>query len=339
MGYYDDDDYEYIGKYREIIEPVELVPEVFSENTITRVLQSAGLAFEKSPKYAGNMERLVFVYGDDNEVYSSVEIQYTEKIDTVFLYSDFNKSMRQGTMACRVIATKIDGVGHDVVTSCVAFEKIVNKALDGFNIFFFVTDNSVFFGCRVFDKNGKYDCSLSNPIKEKYEFEQVIDEFAFASASDKFMDYYGHIQGIITSDQDDRPSYEDILIRKRGIRQSYLDDLNAISDALGVDFSREKERYCNMFSDTKEESFVALLDSVCESMAFIKSNRVNTYEILFEADEMMRQVECVEAENERMAVAIAQEQNDTDDVYDNEARALLEAPEEMIKLLKKRRGL
>lgn len=339
MGYCDDDDNEYIDKYHESIEPVELVSEMFSEKTITPVLEAVGLVAEKSPKYAGNMERLVFVHGDDNEVYSSAEIRFIEKISNVLMYSDYNKTMRQETMVCRVVAAKIDGTEHDAVTSCVAFEKITNKALDGFNIFFFVTDDSVFFGCRVFDKNGKYDCALSNPIKEQYQFEQILDEIAYVADTAKFMDYYGQIRSIVSSDQDDSPSYEDLLIKRRGIRQSYLDDLDAIGDVLGVNFSKEKERYCSMFSDEPEVSFVDLLDSVCESLAFIKSNRVNTYEMLFEADEMMRQAEQAEAENERMAVAAAQENGGEDDVLDEESRSLLDNPEEMIKLLKKRRGL
>lgn len=338
MGYYDDDN-EYIDRYHESIEPVELVSEVFSEKTITPVLEAVGLVTEKSLKYAGNMERLVFVHGDDNEVYSSAEIRFTEKIRNVLMYSDYNKTMRQGFMACRVVAAKIDGVEHDAVTSCVAFEKIANKALDGFNIFFFVTDDSVFFGCRIFDKNGIYDCALSNPIKEQYQFEQILDEIAYVADTKKFMDYYGQIRNIISSDQDGSISYEDLLLKRRGVRQSYIDDLDAIGNALGINFSKEKERYCNMFTDESEESFVVLLDSVCESLAFIKSNRVNTYEMLFEADEMMRQAEQAEAENERIAIAVAQENGGSDDVSDEEARSLLDNPEEMIKLLKKRRGL
>lgn len=339
MGYYDDDDYEYIDEYHDSIEPVELVSEAFSERTITPVLEAAGLVSEKSPKYAGNMERLVFVYGDDNEVYSTAEIQFTEKIGSVLMYSDFNKDMWQGTMVCRVIATKIEGTGHDAVTSCITFEKIVNKALDGFNIFFFVTDDSVFFGCRVFDKNEKHDCALSNPIKEEYQFEQVLDEIAYTVDAEKFMDYYGQVRSIISSGQEESPSYEELLMRRRGILQSYLDNLDAIGNALGLSFSKEKERYCSMFSDVPEENFNSLLDSVCESLAFIKSNRVNTYEMLFEANEMMRQAEQAEEENERMAMAAAQENNGTEDVPDNETRSLLDNPEEMIKLLKRRIGL
>ena len=72
---------------------------------------------------------------------------------------------------------------------------------------------------------------------------------------------------------------------------------------------------------------------------FIKSNRVNTYEMLFEADEMMRRVEAAEAENDRLAIQAALENPVSEEVYDTEAEALLDDPEEMIKLLKKRRGL
>lgn len=336
MGYYEEDDNEYF-EYNENIEPVELVLESFSDRNITEVLESAGLVTEKTPAFSGDMERLVFVYGDDNEVYSAAERRFTERVNSVIMYSEFNKTMKQGPMVCRVIAAKIEEEGHDAVTACVAFEKIVNKALDGFNIFFFVTDDSVFFGCRVFDKNGKYDCALTDPINEQGRFEDKLEEFAYIIDGDSFLEYYKQIRAII-SNQDDRPNYEDLMLRKRGVRQSYLDDLDAIGESLGVNFSKEKERYNSAFDEIPEESFVELLDSVCDSLSFIKSNRVNTYEMLFEADEMMRQAEKTEAENDKMVENNIQESN-TDETTDMEAKALLDDPEEMIKLLKKRRGI
>ena len=61
--------------------------------------------------------------------------------------------------------------------------------------------------------------------------------------------------------------------------------------------------------------------------------------MLFEADEMMRRVEAAEAENDRLAIQAALENPVSEEVYDTEAEALLDDPEEMIKLLKKRRGL
>lgn len=338
MGYYDDDYDEYY-EYDDRIEPVGLISELFSEKVITEVLITAGLVSERSPKYSGNMEKLVFVFGDENEVYSLSEIQFTEGIDQVFMYSDFNHSMRNGKMLCRVIATKIHEEGHDAITSCVAFEKIVNKALDGFNIFLFVTNDSVFFGCRIFDKNGKYDCALSNPILEETRFEEILDEFAYTAGIESFLDYYDQVRRIIKAGQDESPSYEDFLIRQQGIHQSYLSDLDEIGRSLGVDFSKEKARYIEAYNSKAEESFIALLDGVCESLSFIKSNCVNTYEMLFEADEMMRQDEATEVENERLVFEAAKEHRNQDVTSDEEVTSLLKNPEEMVKLLKKRRGL
>ena len=94
-----------------------------------------------------------------------------------------------------------------------------------------------------------------------------------------------------------------------------------------------------MFESDSIASFATLLEEVEDSLSFIKSNRVNTYEMLFEADEMMRQAEEAEAENERLAVQAALENPVSDDIHDTEAETLLDDPEEMIKLLKKRRGI
>lgn len=61
--------------------------------------------------------------------------------------------------------------------------------------------------------------------------------------------------------------------------------------------------------------------------------------MLFEADEMMRQADKAEAENERLAMQTATENPMNETVQDTEVEALLDDPEEMIKLLKKRRGI
>ncbi len=333
--YYDD---EYI-EYNDYIESVELISEVFSEKVITEVLTTAGLVSEKSPKYSGNMEKLVFVYGNDKEVYSSSEIKFTERIHLVYMYSDFSKSLQQGNMACRVIATKINENGYDAITACVAFEKIVDKALDGYNIFLFVTEDCVFFGCRIFDENEKYDCALSNPIRKEIKFEQILDEFSYTSGEKEFINYYQQVKYIVTSDQNVSLSYEDIIIRQMGIQQSYLDNLDEIGRMLGVDFTKEKARYWDVFNKESEKSFISVLEEIYESLSFIKSNRVNIYEMLFEADEMLKRAETIETENERLALAVTNEYKDEDNVLDDEMKSLLDNPEEMIKLLKKRRGL
>ena len=342
MGYYDDDDeyYEDYYEYDDRVEPVSLTAEDFSEKALTDVLSSAGLISESKPWFNGTMEKLVFMYGEDSEVYSPAEIRFIERVEDVLVYSDFTKTLNQGNMVCRTIATKFNCSGHDALRACVSFEKIVDKALDGFNIFLFVTEDSVFFGCRVFDKSGKLNCALSNHIKEEYAFEQMIDELQFLTGIESFMEYYSHYQHVITDNQIKNEDYEHMIMKRRGMQLSYLDEINRIEHDIGVNMSKEKERYWRMFEEEPEESFASLLEEVDESLSFIKSNRVNTYEMLFEADEMMRQAEQAEAENDRMAIAAALEFREEDDSEsDEEAQALLNDPEEMIKLLKKRRGL
>lgn len=344
MGYYDDDyndDYDepYDDGYEECIEPVKLVAEDCAESDITDALLTAGLISEKRPKLICNMEKLVYVCGNPNEVYSPAEIRFTESIDNVYVYSDFFMSLNKGSMACRVIAAKISGDGYNALKACVSFEKIINKAVDGFNIFFFVTDESVLFGCKVFDKTGKSDCTLSRPIVSQMEFEQIQDELAFLGNSDDFMDFYNCYRRVITCDNSYDEDYEMQIIKKRGMQFSYLEEIDKIGRDIGVDMIREKERYRQMFEMEPEISFAALLEEVEESLAFIKSNRVNTYEMLFEADEMMRQAEETEAENERLAGQTELDDPINEDIRDPEAEALLDDPEQMIKLLKKRRGL
>lgn len=332
MGYYDDD-------YKERIEPVNLVTEACTEADITEALLAAGLIFEERPKLICNMEKLVYVYGNPNEVYSPAEIRFTESIDTVYIYSDFFTNLNRGCMACRVIAARISCSGYNALKACISFEKIIDKALDGFNIFFFVTDESVLFGCKVFDKTGKSDCTLSKPIQKQMDFEQIQDELSFLSGYNEFMDYYNYYRRVITCGNAQDDDYEMLIIKKRGMQFAYLEEIDKLGRDIGVDMIREKERYRQMFEADSEVAFAALLEEVEDSLSFIKSNRVNTYEMLFEADEMMRQAEEAEAENDRLAIQAALENPVSEDVQDTEVEALLDDPEEMIKLLKKRRGI
>lgn len=341
MDYYDDD--VYYGKHyedEECTEPISLIGEGFNEEALTDIILSAGLTSENRPKYAGNMEKLVFMYGEDSEVYSPAEIRFIESIENVLVYQEFTKILNSGNMICRAIATRFNLSGHDALRACVSFEKIIDKALDGFNIFFFVTEENVYLGCRIFDKTGKRDCALSNPIKDEYEFEQLIDELAFLTRFDSFIKYYYNFQMVIAEGQDEYEDYEQMIMRRKGMQMSYLESISRIEQDMGVNMSGEKERYQHLFYNEPKESFISLLKEVEESLSFIKSNRVNTFEMLYEADEMMRQAEKTESENARLAAQVDKHASyRTDTESDEEAKALLDDPEEMIRLLRKRRGI
>lgn len=338
MGYYDDDEYEDYYEYTDRVEP-SFITEGFSERLLSNSLAQAGLIPDSKPRYVGNMEKIVFMYGDSNEVYSPAEIRFTEHIDKVYIYQDFSKNLSKGSMPCRTIATVFDCDGSDALKACICFEKIIDKALDGFNIFFFVTEDSIFFGCRRFDSEGLKDCVLSNPIKSESAFSQMLDELGCMTYTDDFMEFYTHIKYAFRSASNYDQDYEELVFRRRGMQMSYLEDISSLEKELGISCRGEKRRYWQMFNSEPQYTFEQLLEDAEDSLAFIKSNRVNTYELLFEADEMMRQAEAVETENAKLAEEAPPVQHEEDAEADEEAKALLDDPEEMIKLLKKWRGI
>lgn len=339
MCYYDNDE-GYSDNYYSYddIDDIDFIGEELSDKVMTELLYSAGLAFEKKPRYSGTMESLVFMFGESSEVYSSAEIRFIERVKEVLVYSDFARTLYHGTVNCRPVVARVKSCGHDALIECVSFEKIIDKALDGFNIFFFITNDSFFIGCRVYDDGRKRDCALSRPIKRSFELEQLIDDLSYMSSIDSFREYYSYCLSIIMDGQSDYDDYERTILRRRGIQFSYLDDINRIERDMGLDMSREKERYLHEFNEDQEESFAVLLDEVEESLSFIKSTRINTYEMLFEADEMMLKAEKAEEINKQYAAMDSHEQN-INSSYDSEVMALLDNPEEMIKLLKKKRGV
>ena len=343
MNYYDDGGggyYSYDYDDYDHDEPVIFIEQDFSEHSVTDALVDAGLLEDATIRYSGSMEGLVFTLGNDNEIYSREEIRFTERMEQVIVYEDFAKKLSRGTMACRVIAAKVNDSGTDAVKGCIAFEKITDKALDGFNIFFFVTDDSIFFGARLFEQSGTSDCLLSRPIQTEAQYEQMVDELLYVYDSDYFMDFYIDLTCWITSDiGSSLQDYDALVRRRRGIQISYLDAMDHLQKYTGIDFSLERRRYQQTFEKSPEMTFSDLLEDVEESLSFIKSNRINTYEMLFEADEMLREASAAEAENERLLQDHTDVGQNENSILDEEAKAMLNDPEEMIKLLKKRRGI
>ena len=71
----------------------------------------------------------------------------------------------------------------------------------------------------------------------------------------------------------------------------------------------------------------------------IESSRINTMEMLFEAEEMEKLASEAEQRNETLLMQnAAGEENGVEEI-DTETKALLDDPESMIKLLKKKRGI
>ena len=70
----------------------------------------------------------------------------------------------------------------------------------------------------------------------------------------------------------------------------------------------------------------------------VESSRINTIEMLFEAEEMEKLALEAEQRNEMMLMQNSVEDDKSEEI-DTKTKALLEDPESMIKLLKKKRGI
>ena len=336
MGYYNDDYYDEYGDY---VEPVNLISGPFSEEILVDILASVGLTDEAEARYVCTMERLVFMHGEPTEVYSPAEIRFIKKVEKVLVYPDFLKKLNREEMVCRTIVTKLDSAGNDAIRACIAFEKITNKALDGFNIFLFITDDSLFWGCRLFDKTKVKDCVLSVPITSQIQFEQYLDELYYLSKEKKFTRYYNRLNQLITSEYGHSIGYEEKIAQRRGVHISYIEDMKKFEQDTGISTEKERERYLRSLYEKPEESFAFLIQDVEEGLAFIKSTRVNSFEILFEAEEAMQQAEEAEKENLRMVENKYADQQKSKVIINEETENLLDDPEELIKFLKRKRGL
>lgn len=343
MGYFDNiyDEYEDVifNTYEEHEEPIDILGNGFSKETIGELLYEAGLTFDKSVVFHGNMEKLIFLHGNEQEIYSREEIEFIENVKNVILYPNFFRLINNEKMVCRTFAVKLDSKDNSVINDCVSFEKIINKAFDGFNLFMFLTEESVFFGCKIFNRGDSFDCALSLPISTQGELEQMLDSFTMRPEYNDFMRFYNEMFGIIVAGEAVPYAYEDLVIKRRGVQLEYINEIDDISKSIGIDLSSVKQRYIEAFEIKDEPEFISVLEDVEESLAFIKSNRVNTYELLFEAEETARMAEVAEKERTELIEQLQSENVENNTNLEILEHVMLNDPEEAIKLLKKMRGI
>lgn len=329
MGYYKT--YNDSTEYSESISMID-----FSEKELTDFLLTTGLIPEVGLSYAGSMEKLVFTLGADDEIYSNSEISFIEEVSNVYVFQEYYMPLSSGVMPCRVIAVQTNSTRDDNVYFCIAFEKIINKALDGYNMFLFMAEDGIIFGCKLFNRDDTFDCALSQIICDEYALEQIQYEFSFLQESKDFAGLYSLFVSSISSD-DDNADLEETIIKRRGMQLSYLETLNSLEKELGIDTSGELSRYRNFFTPHNEESYTMIIEDVEENLSFIKSNRVNTYELLFEADQMERIAIETEKKNEEILSQTEGENIERDDL--SLPSECMDDAEAMIKFLKKQKGL
>ena len=307
----------------------------YSVDTVADLLLPTGFLIDRTTQYSGILEKFVFLKGNTSEVYSKSEIDFIDGVVDFCIFKDFYKKTRKGMIPCRIVSAKIDNM--DIISAGIAFTKIVNKAIDGLNIGFVISEEGILFTGRLFEQGDNIGCYVSNLIKTEEQYDEIVAELIFGDLYDSFIDYYSYIKSIIYYTEETVP-YGDTLKGAHRIPYTYIEELQDLEVRLGISFAREIER---CFFENEEPEEIPYCEKVkeCEEYLFkIEFSKVNTMEILFEAEEMERLASEAEQKNDEMFKQSKDHENTENDI-DEETKALLDDPESMIKMLKKKRRI
>lgn len=307
----------------------------YSVDTVADLLLPTGFLIDRATQYTGSLEKYIFLEGNTSEVYSKSEIDFIDGVVDFCVFRDFFKKTRKGMIPCRVVSARIDNMG--IISAGIAFTKIMNKAIDGLNIGFVISEEGILFTGRLFEQGSNIGCFVSDLIKTEEQYDEIVADLVFGDLYDSFIDYYSYIKSVIHYTEETVP-YGESLRGAHRIPYTYIEELQDLEELIGVSFAREIER---CFFDNEEPRDLPYCEKVkeCEEYLFkIESSRVNTMEMLFEAEEIERLASEAEQKNEEMLQQNNGDEN-TDTDIDEETKALLDDPEGMIKMLKKKRGI
>lgn len=311
---------------------VQAAYQEFSADTVANLLLPIGFLKEKVTQYAGSLDIYVFLHGNADEVYTKAEIDFIDTVDKIFVFSEFYKKTRKSIISCRVIATRMDY--QDALSAGIAFTKIINKACDGLNLCFIMTEEGFLLTCRNFNERSDNGYYISEFIKTAEQYESLVYELMYAPMNESFVEYYSYMKDVIRYRINDKR-----YGRNRGIPYYYIETLQEIERDLHISFSGEIERCFWMPEDETEITYAKRVEECEEYLFKIESSKVNTIEMLFEAEEMERLASEAEQKNAQILHNNAREIDNNMIEIDCETKDLLDNPEKMIKLLRKERGL
>ena len=271
----------------------ELVDELnndFSVRHISCFLEETGLMASGKRCTVESCEKFVFLHGDSDEVYMAKERKFIEGVGEIIVYSDFNMKTKRGNMPCRFVAVDLS-LSPDGTYAAVFFMKIVIKAVGGFTAFVIKLSDGVHLGVRLFDNKEEWkNCTLS----ESDKLPDILEEVMWASESEWFLKYYNTFVEAVKP-MVGYSDFDEMILKKRGIQFNYIDSLYELERKYGESVQTELLRYMEFFQDKQGKDFAEILEETIDELKDIRSSKVNTMEMLFEAGEL-------EGENRKMTL-------------------------------------
>lgn len=308
----------------------------YSLEIVADLLWPTGLLIDETAQYVGSFEQYVFLNGNISEVYTQPEIDFIDKVSDIFVFKDYLKKTKRNSVPCRVIAVRIDWM--DIVSAGIAFTKIVNKAMDGMNICLTISNEGLLFAGRIFSKKDENSCFVSEVIKNAAQYEKLVSELIFAPVYEDFIEYYSYVKAVIQY-KEEQWEYSDRFNGVCRVPYSYIDVLLEIEKVVHIDFSHEIERMFNIDDGQKELNYADRVKDCEEYLFKVSSSKINTMEILFEAEEMERLASETEIKNSEILQQNLSKEENRQIGINEETKELLNDPESIIKMLKKKRGL
>lgn len=316
---------------QEMEEFVEKLNNDFSASSLAKLLMESGLTEVEIRPEIVPFNQFVFLRSKSDEIYGAQERSLIRRIGNVFLFPEFRKNSTKGVVPCCAVAVDLQNIGADVHTA-VLFMKTVLKAYDGWMIFIIRMEDGIHIGIRTYEREAKNNCTLC----ESMQVPEILDDLAWCMSVKDFLPFYAGIFELINPVDTNSKDYDELAIRRRGVQYGYIESLEDISKRLQVDLSYAIREYRKWFDEDYSYSFVQELDDALEALKDVKSTRVNTLEMLFEAEELEKMAADSEEKYQQTLSSI--------EAYDEDrsqeaAYMSGKDPEEMIKLLKERKGI
>ena len=270
-----------------------------------------------------SFEKLIYNKGNQQEVYTKIERQLIDKISQYHVCSEFHILEKHQRILCRIIAIDLS-FSKSLIYDAIAAMKICNKALEGYNLYILIGKEAIHIGCDILGDPGRTGCTISYPIEKNinwnaliYSFWEIIDDKGFIEYYHSLIDTISCIYNCYNNDE---PLYESL-----NITQDYDDDVwyDISDESLYCDFYESAEQPCDKFL-----YFIREVEDVKKDLSFITTNKINTLEMLFEAEEQVEKAE-------KTPQVVEVEEHNGDEHY-NDYKNLLSNPEELIKALKNR---
>lgn len=301
--------------------------ENYSIDTVAELLLPTGLLIDKSTEYAGSFDKYIFLNGNKDEIYTKQEIEFISSVGDIEVFAEFHKKNTElGIIPCRVIAARNSKM--DPVDFSIAFIKINNKAIDSFNICIIFSEEGIIIACRSYYDSLYNGYHISNIIKTESQMKELYDTFMDSPEYKEFISYYLYVSDCIQYKVDT----VDYLSKKKSYNRrayGYTDEDWAIENkrSLWEIGERHKVNYADRVAESDEYLFK------------IESSQMNTMEMLIEAEETDKSTSESARRNEKMIMQSGVEADISSEEIDAEIKAVLDDPELMIKLLKKKRGI